>query len=191
MNIKIKNQNGEWVEAAYTLDGDNLLVEPKSFIPQNGDVVMLEHDDAPVIMICKSHIRGNLFDAHVFFDTADGEFRLDFVNEMYFTRRATEAEKKLLFNKIKEEGYEWDAEKKEVRKKRWNPKSKDTYYHPQYFGCKDLFIPKDDFWIGHGVDSLRLNYQWCFKTREECQAMCNKLNEAIRKLQLCESNDTK
>ena len=41
MNIKIKNQNGEWVEAAYTLDGDNLLVEPKVFIPQNGDVVVL------------------------------------------------------------------------------------------------------------------------------------------------------
>ena len=190
MNIKIKNQNGEWVEAAYTLNGDNLLVEPKVFIPQNGDVVVFD-EDRTQIMICKSYIKDNFIAAHILFDINGEDCFLEYIDKVCFTRRATEKEKKLLFDKMEEEGYEWNHEKKEVRKKRWNPKSKDTYYHPQYFGCKDLFIPKDDFWIGHGVDSLRLNYQWCFKTREECQAMCNKLNEAIRKLQLCESNDTK
>ena len=191
MNIKIKNQNGEWVEAAYTLNGDNLLVEPKVFIPQNGDVVVLKHNDTPVIMICKSYLRDNLFDAHVFFDTMDGEFRLDFVNEMYFTRRATEEEKKLLFNKIEEEGYEWDAEKKEVRKKRWKPKFHGTYYCPFYTGGKDLFHPEEETWLDYSADTLMFNLGWCFKTVEECQGMCNKLNEAIRKLQSCESNDTK
>ena len=191
MNIKIKNQNGEWVEAAYTLDGDNLLVEPKAFIPQNGDVVVLKHNDTPVIMICKSYLRDNLFDAHVFFDTMDGEFRLNFVNKMYFTRRATEEEKILLFNKMEEEGYEWDAEKKEVRKKRWKPKLQETYYHPFFLGCNSLFHPEGETWLDYSVDTLMFNLGWCFKTVEECQDMCNKINKEIRKLQSCESNDTK
>ena len=190
MNIKIKNQNGEWVEAAYTLDRDNLLVEPKVFIPQNGDVVVYERYGTQ-IMICKSYLRDNLFDAHVFFDTMDGEFRLDFVNEMYFTRRATEEEKKLLFNKMEEEGYEWDAEKKEVRKKRWKPNLNERFYYPRCWGCEILFSPNSTTWYECFIDERIFNAGWCFKTVEECQDMCNKINKEIRKLQLCESNDTK
>ena len=190
MNIKIKNQNGEWVEAAYTLDGDNLLIEPKFFIPQNGDVVVCE-EYGTQIMICKSYIKDNLFDAHVFFDTMDGEFRLDFVNELYFTRRATEEEKKLLFDKMEEEGYEWDTEKMEVRKKRWKPELNETYYYPSFWGRYFSFSPASHNWHGYDSDERLFNAGWCFKTKEDCQAVCDKINEAIKKAQLCESNDTK
>ena len=192
MNIKIKNQHGEWVEAAYTLDGDDLLVESKEevFVPKNGDVVVFD-EYRTQIMICKSHIKDDCIAAHVLFDTDGEDFFLECIDKVYFNRRATEEEKILLFNKMGEEGYEWDAEKKEVRKKRWKPKLQETYYHPFFLGCNSLFHPEGETWLDYSVDTLMFNLGWCFKTVEECQDMCNKLNEAIRKLQLCESNDTK
>ena len=190
MNIKIKNQNGEWVEAAYTLDGDNLLVEPKVFIPQNGDVVVFD-EDRTQIMICKSYIKDNFIAAHILFDINGEDCFLEYIDKVCFTRRATEKEKKLLFDKMEEEGYEWDAEKKEVRKKRWVPKTREVYYCPRYLGCDDLFRPLEDTWAGYPIDNRLFNLGWCFKTKEDCQAVCDKLNKEIRKLQLCESNDTK
>ena len=190
MNIKIKNQHGEWVEAAYTLDGDDLLVEPKVFIPQNGDVVVSQGSGTQ-IMICKSHIQGDAIEAHIFFDTNYGKMRADNVDFMFFNRRATEKEKILLFNKMKEEGYEWDAEKKEVRKIRWKPKYGDTYFRPRYDSCDDLFCVLKDEWEQCSLDHRIYRYGWCFQTKEECQSLCDKLNEAIRKFQSCESNDTK
>lgn len=190
MNIKIKNQNGEWVEAAYTLNGDNLLVEPKVFIPQNGDVVAIGESEVQ-IMICKTYTGEDVIDAHIFFNTHSGKIRVKDIDYMFFSRRATEKEKKLLFDKMEEEGYEWDDEKKEVRKKRWKPNLNERYYYPRCWGCDILFSPNTSTWHGYPIDERIFNAGWGFKTVEECQDMCNKINKEIRKLQLCESNDTK
>lgn len=190
MNIKIKNQNGEWVEAAYTLNGDNLLVEPKVFIPQNGDAVVFD-EDRTQIMICKSYIKDNFIAAHILFDINGEDCFLEYIDKVCFTRRATEKEKKLLFDKMEEEGYEWDAEKKEVRKKRWKPELNGTYYYPSFWGRYFSFSPASHNWHGYDSDERLFNTGWCFKTKEDCQAVCDKINEAIKKAQLCESNDTK
>ena len=190
MNIKIKNQNGEWVEAAYTLNGDNLLVEPKVFIPQNGDAVVFD-EDRTQIMICKSYIKDNFIAAHILFDINGEDCFLEYIDKVCFTRRATEDEKKILFDKMEEEGYEWDAEKKEVRKKRWKPNLNERFYYPRCWGCEILFSPNSTTWYECFIDERIFNAGWCLKTVEECQDMCNKINKEIRKLQLCESNDTK
>ena len=44
-------------------------------------------------------------------------------------RLATDEEKQLLFDKMKEQGLRWNAEKKEVEKMRWRAKGKEIYYY--------------------------------------------------------------
>ena len=49
-------------------------------------------------------------------------------NERYAWRLASEEEKQLLFDKMKEQGLKWNAEEKRVEKIRWRAKYKCRYY---------------------------------------------------------------
>lgn len=63
---------------------------------------------------------------------------------------------------------------KEVK---WKPDMYDPYYSPFYDTCK--FIPMGTNWNGRNKDNIRYNKGLCFKTEEECQEFCNRLNQAI------------
>jgi hypothetical protein len=94
-------------------------------------------------------------------------------------RPATEEEKQKIFDKLAEEGYEFDFEKKELVKLKWNPKVGDTYFRPDFNRCM--------FMCYEGkcrYDTMRyikdcVEKGWVFKTKEECQGFCNRLNNAI------------
>ena len=93
-----------------------------------------------------------------------------------WVRYATEEEKQKLFDKIAEEGYEWDADKKELVKLKWKPYEGGYFWLPYYDSM--MFAPtKGMFNIGR--DKSFLDKGWCFKTKEECQEFCNRLNDAI------------
>ena len=95
---------------------------------------------------------------------------------IYDARPATEEEKKLLFDKLKEEGYEWDPEKKEVVRLKWKPKAGQSYYIPIICNAKFKAIIED--WSDDSMDALYFDKGWCFKIKEECQEFCNRLNQA-------------
>lgn len=96
---------------------------------------------------------------------------------------ATKEQKERLFKKLAEAGYEFDAEKKDLRKKVWEPKDGETYFY--YFFDNKEFCFKTDSCICFESsferdlgDSYKLgNY---FQTEEEAQAFCDKLNAAIK-----------
>lgn len=96
---------------------------------------------------------------------------------IYDVRPATKKEKQKLFDRLKEEGWEWDAEKKELVKLKWKPKAGQSYYIPII--CNDKFKAIIEGWSDDSMDALYLDKGWCFKTKEECQAFCDKLNKAI------------
>ena len=94
-----------------------------------------------------------------------------------WVRYSTEEEKNKLFDKIKEEGYEWVANKKELIKVKWKPKMSEEYFYPFFDAFK--FATNSSEWYRETFDFKMLDMGWCFKTEEECEQFCSKLNKAI------------
>lgn len=181
MEVRIKDNNG-YVDADWTIEDGVMIVSHKveKFEPKDGDVckgincVFLFKEltvENYVIYYC-CHSRGGGWTLH----PSTGTGHIDNI------RLATEEEKQKFFDKLKEEGYEWDAEKKEVVKIKWKPKVGDTYFRPDFNRCM--------FMCYEGkcrYDTMRyikdcVEKGWCFKAKEECQEFCNRLNDAINQV---------
>ena len=89
---------------------------------------------------------------------------------------ATDEEKQLLFDKMKEQGLRWNAEEKKVEKIRWRAKKGGIYYcvlsNGKTFRCKDQFCNDDN------IVYERFNY---FCTEEQAEKAAEVLKEALRK----------
>ena len=77
---------------------------------------------------------------------------------------ATKEQRDLLFQKMKEAGYEWDADKKEAKKIEQNPQST---WKPSDGQMKALKEACDEHWEPDGFDPLYTLYQDLKKLREE------------------------
>ena len=180
MELKIEI-DGKIMEAAMKVVGDTMVVSPKieKYKPKDGDVVYVDTGYKNIIIYREQQNKVGRYvnyinEQHLYIDTCD------FCGSIYDIieiRPATEEEKKQLFDKLAEEGYEWKAETKELVKLKWKPDMYDPYYSPFYDTCK--FIPMGTNWNGRNKDNIRYNKGLCFKTKEECQEFCNRLNQAI------------
>lgn len=178
MEVKIK-QGNEMLDAIIEMVDGVMVVSPKEvkFEPKDGDIVFVkavyEH-----ILIYKESTKGYLYSfADLIDDLLDIDntpvCRKDDIEEI---RPATEKEKQKFFDKLKEEGYEFDFEKKEFVKLKWKPYEGGDFWLPYYNSM--MFAPtKGMFNIGR--DKSFLDKGWVFRTEEECQAFCDKLDEAI------------
>ena len=181
MEVRIK-QGTEMLDATIEVVDGVMVVSPKveKFEPKDGDVVTnvyegiyqgtgifnYDEDSEAWIYVCIDK-EGSL--------QKDGY--LGYVDDL---RPATEEEKKKLFDKLKEEGYEWDAKKKEIIKVKWKPKEGETYW-AAYFnnGATFKFDCYSGTYFSLASCGLDLDGIPCFKTKEECQEFCNRLNQAI------------
>ena len=180
MEVKIK-QGDEMLDATIEMINGIMVVSPKEvkFEPKDGDVVYLK-SRFKHILIYKESTNGYLYS---FADLLEGRLDIDdnpvcYESKITEIRPATEEEKKLLFDKLKEEGWEWDAEKKELVKLKWKPKADEEYFTP-VFTHTDTFHTTLCIWEDLPLDTNIYNKKWCFKTEEECQAFCDRLNDAI------------
>ena len=189
MDLKIEI-DGKIMEATMKVVGDTMLVSPKEVefdvsMFKDGDVITFgHHKDGGYSWTCI--LRGEIKitpDKIIIKDycciNCDGCVYLkpDVSNIANYVRFATEEEKKELFDKLAEEGYEWNPDTKELVKLKWKPSMYDPYYIPFYETCE--FIPMGTNWNGRNKDYIRYNKGLCFKTEEECQEFCNRLNQAI------------
>lgn len=178
MEVKIKDGNG-YVEADWTIEDGVMVVSPKKakFEPKDGDVckstsciyIFKRADNAKaVVYYCC---------LNVYLDelSVKQSIGVGYVDE--YQRYATEEEKKKLFDKLKEEGYEWDAEKKEIVKLKWKPKYNDTYWSLILHDAEHM--PWNYTWQNSAIGNKRLGKGWVFRTKEECQEFCDKSNQAI------------
>lgn len=180
MEVKIKQGNG-MLDATIEMVGGVMVVSPKEvkFEPKDGDVVACEDYGCLELFIFKERIDETECTCYCYYCEKGNSLCVD--NDEYIVSRfATEEEKKELFAKLAEEGYEWKAETKELVKLKWKPSMYDPYYIPFYETCE--FIPMGTNWNGRIKDNIRYNKGLCFKTEKECQEFCNRLNDAINQV---------
>ena len=101
---------------------------------------------------------------------------LSFCGHKKDVRLATEEEKQLLFDKMKEQGLRWNAEEKQVEKIRWRAK-KDGYY---YFIDINLTVKSIDDTYSTFDNELcdAFNY---FRTKEQAEKAAKRVKETLRK----------
>ena len=89
---------------------------------------------------------------------------------------ATEEEKQLLFDKMKEQGLQWNAEKKEVEKVRWRAKKGDRFY------CFDTdFSVLDGLEEGSKLDDSSWRSYNYFRTAEQVKEAIKRMKQELRK----------
>ena len=178
MEVKIKGQD-KLIDATIEMVDGVIVVSPiEKYVPKDGDVVV----NGRFIFIYNDWMTAeayyycgiNLITSKTLFPDG-GHF--EYVNQL---RPATEEEKKLLFDKIAEEGYEFDFEKKELIKLNWKPMAGQGYYIPAI--CNAQFKAAKEDWSDDAMDVLYFNKGWVFRTKEECQEFCDKLNQAINQV---------
>ena len=90
-------------------------------------------------------------------------------------RLATEEEKQLLFDKMKKQGLQWNAEEKRVEKIRWRAKKGEYYYHINADGFASTIKHTD-----YMTDYYRYNFGNYFRTKEQTKEAARRVREALR-----------
>lgn len=160
--------------------------EPKAFQPKEGDFctcVVGDNIDAIFRYDGKTHTdedgnvwldgnlgltwSGDLFKPYMVIYGEDAEYERD------SCRLASEEEIKFFNAKVKEfEEYKRDAA--------WVARKGDTYFTPSFDYEDGIFEPVKTTWEGKSMEVHTKQRGWTFRTEEECQPLCNKLNEAIK-----------
>ena len=192
MKVKIK-QGNEMINATIEMVDGVMVVSPKvvKFEPKDGDVFCVDSLHPCVGIVKEVYSYGKPDKDRLYFSVGYwkqsesmqfGTFCACNRNTEPNYRPATEEEKQKLFDKLKEEGYEWDAEKKELVKLKWKPKIGEIYYRPDFQHCEFIcYSGKTDYnKIIYIIDHI--NKGWVFRTKEECQEFCNRLNDAINSI---------
>ena len=191
MEVKIK-QGEEMLDATIEMVDGVMVVSPKEvkFEPKDGDVFCVDSLYPCVGIVEEVYSYGKPDKDRLYFSVGywiqSGDMQLGTFcacnrNTEPNYRHATEEEKKKLFAKLKEEGYEFDFEKKELIKLKWKPKVGDEYYHPSCSITNDGIRFDLAFATNTAIslDMKILKHNLAFKTKEECQEFCNRLNQAI------------
>ena len=96
-------------------------------------------------------------------------------NEHHTWRLASEEEKQKLFEKMKEQGLRWNAEKKRVEKIRWRAKKGERYF--SFYGCTTLPII-DEYKL---IDDDHYEHGNYFRTEEQTKEAGKRVEETLRK----------
>ena len=92
-------------------------------------------------------------------------------------RLATEEEKQLLFDKMKEQGLRWNAEEKKVEKARWRAK------RGEHYSLLDRITLKADCYIESfdEIDTKLYDSGNYFRTEEQAEEAAKRVKETLRK----------
>lgn len=89
---------------------------------------------------------------------------------------ATEEEKQALFDKMKEQGLQWNAEEKKVEKTRWRAEEGDGYFYVDNQGRKIAKNEECKF-----VDEDRFAFGNYFRTKEQAEEAARRVKETLQK----------
>ena len=193
MEVKIKTNN-EMIDATIEMIDGVMVVSPKKVeevdITQfkDGDIITCGWNTGDKSYNWISILRGeieritdNMFIADYCTLNCDGTYSFENgdSDSATYVRYATEEEKKLLLDKLAEEGYEWLADEKKLVKKKWISNEFESFYRPTCtFGRFESYFDEK-----RSVESnAYMDKGWIFRTKEECQKFCDKLNNAINSI---------
>lgn len=181
IEVKIK-QGSEMLDATIEMVDGVMVVSPKEvkFEPKDGDVVY-SGGFYDFVFIYKENLTAEAY-YYVYLCLKDNKIDLPdgghigYVSQL---RPATEEEKKKLFDKLAEEGYEWMPDTKELVKLKWKPKEGEPYFSPIFSNIDFLFSACSYIYTGHFTDETTIKKMRAFRTKDECQLFCDKLNQTI------------
>lgn len=192
MEAKIK-KGDEFIEATIEIIDGAIVVLPKNvkYEPKDGDVVCVDSLSPCVGIVREVYSYGKPDTDRLHFSAGYWK-RSDNITLGLFCacnrntqpnyRLATKEEKQKLFDKLAEKGFAWDAEKKELVKLKWKPKYKETYFAPFFSNVDFLFSTCSHIYTEHFTDEKTIEKMGAFKTEDECQSFCDKLNKAINQV---------
>lgn len=173
MEVKVK-LGEEMLDATIEMVDGVMVVSPKEvkFEPKDGDVVTVTTETGGnYTCFFKGCVSGDVYSYGGLNNLYNMLFGVGLVccsKKIKTIYSATEEEKKKLFDKIAEEGFEFDFEKKELVKLKWKPKEGEEFWLPLYCAYPSEFKPIKSL-LNKGIDKAILDKGCHFKTKEECQ----------------------
>ena len=138
---------------------------------KDGDVLHSTLDDLMLIFKATHNHARSYFDSH-YNNKGSGDEHWN----IEFFRHATEEEKSEFFDKMKEQGLQWNAEEKKVEKTRWRAKKGDRFY------CFDTdFSVLDGLEEGSKLDDSSWRSYNYFRTAEQVKEAIKRMKQELRK----------
>lgn len=168
--MKVELQSGDTIaipEGCKAVVKDGIVTIEKDF--ENGDVLHSIYDD--LMLIYKESRSSESFNSH---------FNMIHNHNTGWNirafRHATEEEKQLLFDKMKEHGLRWNAEEKRIEKIRWRARKGCIYYFLNVNLMEVRVIDKND-----AVDTELWDSYNYFRTGEQAEEAARRVKETLRK----------
>lgn len=179
MEVKIKSNEG-MVDATIEMVDGVMVVSPKEvkFEPKQGDIITCTNSACSYTLILKKVEKNIVYSYAVLLDNRC--FKMGDWSSYKNPRPATEEEKKRLFKVLADKGLEWDVEKQQLVKLKWKPKDGEVFHFPVFSDVLGGF--DTDYQEKDNTTFPSVERGWCFKTEEECQAFCDRLNKAIEEV---------
>jgi len=150
------------------INGNEVVIEKEGMEFKDGDILTSKMGTIPIF---KEDESCGQFTSH--YNTAD--FANSFWSISSF-RHATDEEKQLLFDKMKEQGLQWNAEEKRVEKIRWRAENDEDYYHVDNQG--NTMIDRE---YGHYVDKSRYEFGNYFRNDKQAEEAAKRMKDVLHK----------
>lgn len=145
---------------------EGIVIFEKDF--EDGDVLHSVLDD--LMLIYKESSSSERFSSH--FNTMHN---YDSGWNIHFFRHATEEEQQLLFDKMKEQGLQWNAEEKRVEHVRWRAEDGKDYF---FVDSRGNIVGDEEGGLPEDIERYEFgNY---FRTRERAKKAAEAVRETLR-----------
>ena len=185
MEVKIKTDKGLVDATIEMFDGVMVVSQVSDYEPKDGDFVAIYNIGLDVWMPAIYKVSDPICGATVYcIYNGNKKLRVNRTGIKICNgiRLANEEERLFLLDVLESEGYEWDAEKKEVRKKKWMPGVGELFYFPRWDGRNHTFYNLSFRYMSKECLENSID-DWVFQTEEECEKFCKKLNEKIKEVE--------
>lgn len=180
--MKVELQNGDRITipegCKAQINGNEVVVEKegKSEDFKRGDILVSLSNE--IILVDDYDFKGGHLYSFVRVDLSGQLSKEPYFqwNEWHDWRLATEEEKQLLFDKMKEQGLRWNAEEKRVEKIRWRAKKGKEYYYVGNQGSVMIDIEGD-----YCIDEKRHKSGNYFRTKEQAEEAAKRMEEVLCK----------
>lgn len=158
------------------VNGNEVVIEKEEKEFKRGDVIVSKKNEILLVDVHCFENRILRSFVHIQQDGTLFNSSYSLWNELHTWRIATDEEKQLLFDKMKEQGLRWNAEEKRVEKIRWRAEKGKDYY----FVYPDLTTINTNE-LGYDVDTDRHNAFNYFRTEEQAKEAAKRVKETLHK----------
>ena len=159
-----------------TIKGGSVVFEKEEKEFKRGDVIVSKKNEILLVDVHCFENRILRSFVHIQQDGTLFNSSYSLWNELHTWRLATDEEKQILFDKMKEQGLRWNADKKRVEKIRWRAENNKVYY---YVGNQGILTVDKEY--GDCVDKNRHEYGNYFYTRAQAEEAAKRVKETLHK----------